>query len=154
MKPGSKRLFFRIGPCAALVSGLSIAGGSSALAACETVWVDVYDVGVEVGRAEYRIGDTAIVEATVTRRDTGAPVEDADFAAIATGARKGWVFGWDRTDDQGHATARIKLKKDAVRPGPMDLRAVALEQTADAASCAQVYEYGETEVDEAFVVKR
>ena len=154
MKVGSKRrLTLRAGLCAALVSGLVVSGGSSALADCETVWVEVYDVQVDVGRSKYHLGDTVVVDATVTRSDSGAPVADAEFVAVATGARKGWVFGWNRTDAQGHATARMKLKKDQVKPGPMDLRAVAFEETADAASCAQVYEYGEKKVKKAFVVK-
>ena len=148
-----RRFGLRIGLCAALVSGLLIAGGSSALAACETVWVDVYDVQVEVGRSTYRLGETAVVDAVVTRTETGDPVAGADFVVIATGARKGWVFGWDETDAEGRATARLKLKKKTFRPGPIDLRAVAMEQRADAASCAQVYEYGETIVENAFVVK-
>ena len=139
--------------CAALVSGLVVAGGSSALADCETVWVEVYDVQVGVDRSTYRLGDTVTVDATVTRSDTGAPVANTDFVAIATGRRDGWVFGWNKTDAQGHVIARMKLKKDEVETGPMDLRAVALQETADAASCAQVYEYGETKIKKAFVVR-
>lgn len=149
----NRRLSLRVALCAALVSGLVVTGGSSALADCEAVWVDVYEVQVEVGRATYRVGDTAVVDATVTRSDTGAPVADANFVAIVSGPRKGWAFGWNKTDADGRATARMKLKKGEVTPGPMDLRAVAYEETADT-TCAQVYEYGETEIDEAFVVKR
>ncbi len=146
-------LSLRFGLCAALVSGLLFTGGGTSLARCETVWLDVYDVRVEVGRKTYHFGETAVVEATVTRTDTGSPVEGADFVAIVTGSRKGWIFGWDDTDATGRATARLKLKKSRFNPGPVKLRAIGFKETADAASCAQVVEYGEKRLRRAFVVK-
>jgi hypothetical protein len=150
----SRRLFLRMGLCAALVSGLLAAGGPAALADCaETIWVDVYDVAVEAERDTYRRGDTAVLHAAVVNRETGAPVEGATFAAYVTNPRRGWIFGGGETDLEGRAIARLKLKKSYVRKGPAEVHAIAFKESVDA-TCARVVEFGEQHLEEAFVVKR
>ena len=140
--------------CAALVSGLLVAGGGTALAECEQIWMKVYEVELQAERRTYHVGDTARVEATVTRQDTGAPVEDARFAVIVTNWRKGWLFGFDETDARGRATATFKLRRNRVKLGPVNLLALVYKETADVANCVQVAEYGRKRVRNAFVIER
>jgi len=154
MTLGSKhRLSLRIALCAALVSGMVVAGSSVALAECETVWVEVYDVQLDVGRRTYHIGERARIGATVTRSDTGMPVEDALFVAYIPKSRKGWVFGFGKTDAGGEATAWLKLKKGSVELGPTRVNSVAYRESVDA-TCARLVEYGQKNLRKAFVVKR
>lgn len=153
MRLGSKRrLTGRIALCAALVSGALFTGGSTALADCETVWVEVYDVELEIDRSAYRVGETVPVTATVTRQETGTPIEGATFVAFAPMGKESWVIGWDKTDDAGKAVARLKLAKKNVRLGPARLNTIAYKESVDA-TCAQLVEYGEKRLRRAFVVK-
>lgn len=147
------RLFVRIALCATLVSGAVVAGGSTALADCETVSLDVYEIDLEIGRRSYRVGETVPLAATVTRRETGTPVEDALFAAFVSTGKNDWVLAWDKTDAAGEAVARLKLAKKNVTPGPARLRSFAYKMSVDA-TCAQLVEYGEKDVRNAFYVKR
>jgi hypothetical protein len=154
MRLGSKRrLSVRIALCAALVSGAVVVGGSTALADCETVMVDVYDVDLEIARDTYRVGETVPIVATVKREDTGTPVEGAMFAAIVTTGRNDWVVGWNETDVAGEAVAKVKLERKNVRPGPAKLRSIAYKESVDA-TCAQLVEYGKKDLRNAFYVKR
>lgn len=154
MRLGSKRrLSVRIALCAALVSGAVVVGGSAALADCETVMVDVYEVDLEIARKSYRVGETVPIGATVTRRETGTPVEGALFAAIVTTGRNDYVVGWNETDAAGEAVARLKLERKNVKPGPAKLRSIAYKESVDA-TCAQLVEYGKKNLKNAFYVKR
>lgn len=155
MGMGSKRrLSGRIGLCAALVCGLLTAGSSAAVANCETVWVDVYEVELEAARDTYRIGDTAVLSATLTREDTGTPVADASFVSFIRPLRKQFSFAVGRTDDDGHTTLRLKLKRKSVKPGPAKVTGVGFTKTGDPTSCAEVVEYGEKTDPNAFTIKR
>ena len=155
MKLGSKHhLFPRIALCAALVSGMVVAGGATALADCqETIYVDAYEVELEPRRDTYRIGQTALIEGTVTRTDTGAPVAGADFFVYIPPTRKGFVFGWAESDAAGHALLRMKLKRGEVNTGPAKIVGRAQQQRADA-TCARVVEYGELHLERAFTIER
>ncbi len=146
--------FLRIVLCAALVGGIVAASGSTALAECETVWVPAYDVELDVRRAAYRLGDTAVIDVTVTRTDTGVAVDRAAAIVYIPPTGDTFVFGGAYTDDSGHAVVRLKLKKKEVRPGPVTIVGRGQKQAADAASCAQVMEYGEKRLEDAFVVRR
>lgn len=155
MKLGSKRrLFSRIALCAALVSGMVVvSGGASALAHCgETIYVDAYEVELEPRRDTYRVGETALIEGTVTRSDTGAPVVDADFFVYIPPTRKGFVFGWAKSDASGQALLRMKLKRGDVNTGPAKIVGRAQQERADA-TCARVVEYGELQMERAFTIK-
>lgn len=154
MKVGTKRrLSFRIGLCAALVSGVVVAGGPAALADCaETVWVETYEVQVEAERDVYRAGETARLDATVVHQDTRAPIEGATFVAYVSNLKKGWLYGFGKTDADGHTSARLKLRKKSVRPGPVEVRSIAYKMSVDA-TCAQLVEFGERTLKRAFVVK-
>lgn len=140
----------RLALCAALVSGAVVAGAGAAAAECESVWVPAYDLTMEVDRAVYRLGDTVRVEATVTRADSGTPVEDAVFVTYAHTKR--WIAGFTRTDAAGHAVAKLKLGRKSVEPGSVRLHGIAYDEIADA-TCATVTEYGEQEIPNAFRVK-
>lgn len=149
-----RRLSFRIGLCAALVSGLVAVGGSSALADCaETVWADVYDVTLEAERDIYHPGDTARLHATVVHRQTGMPVEDARFVAYITNLKRVLILGYGMTDADGKAEAELKLKKGYVRTGPVSVRGIAYKESLDA-TCARLVEYGEKRLKNAFVIRR
>jgi hypothetical protein len=154
MNPGSKRrLLVRIVLSAVMVSGLVAAGGTTALAECrETVYVDAYVVEVEPRRRVYRIGQTAVFDGKVTRRDTGAPVEAADFFVYIPPTRTGFVFSWARTDAAGEAILRMKLKRSHVETGPSKVVGRGQQERANA-TCVQVVEYGEIRLDRAFVIE-
>lgn len=148
-----RRLFFRIGLCAALVSGLMVAGGATALADCqETIYVDAYEVALEPRSDRYRIGQTALIDGTVTRSDTGEPVSGADFFVYIPPTRHGFVYGWAESDSSGNVLLRMKLKRSEVRTGPAKIIGRAQEQRADA-QCAQIVEYGELHLERAFVIE-
>jgi hypothetical protein len=153
MMLGSKRrLFTRIALCAALVSGALVTGGTAALADCESVWVDVYQVDLDARQASYDVGDTAVLDATVTRDDTGTPVEGATVVAYLENMKKGFVVGWGPSDAAGHAILRMKLTRKNVVTGPATVRSVAYKESVDA-TCAQLTEFGEKRLRKAFVVK-
>lgn len=153
MKRGWKQgLWARVALCAALVAGLVAAGGATASAACESVWIEAYDVDVEVERRKYSVGDTVGVHGTVTRKDTGAPVGGAWFVVIVP-FRKTLLIEYSETDAAGRADVGIKLSKGDVEPGWAKLRAVAYYEVADVASCAQVTEYGEKRLRRAFFIE-
>lgn len=148
----NRRLFVRIGLCAALVTGVLVTGNAVAFADCgETIYVDAYDVQLQPRRDSYRVGDTAVIEGTVTRTDTGEPVAGADFFVYIP-PTKGFVYGWAESDLTGHAVIRMKLKKGEVRTGPTKIIGRAQQQRADA-TCAQIVEYGELHYDRAFVIR-
>lgn len=151
MKRLSKAATARLGLSAVLASAALVGAPAPVSAACETVWVEAYDVKLEAGRRSYRIGDTARVEATVTRKDTGTPVAGADFAAIVIVDDAGG-FDADRTDSAGVAVARLKLKKGDVEPGRVTIRSLAVYEVADA-SCATVVEYGHEKLRNAFTIE-
>ena len=154
MRLGSKhRIFVRVALSAALVSGLVVAGGTTALADCqETIYVDAYVVELEPRRDTYRVGQTAVFDGTVTRRDTGAPVPAADFFVYIPPSRHGFVYGWATTDDSGQAVLRMKLERGEVATGPAKIVGRAQEEKADA-TCARVVEFGEVQVPRAFVIE-
>lgn len=154
MELGSKRrLFVRIALSAVFVSGLLVAGGNTALADCqETVYVDAYDLELEPRRDSYRLGQTAVFDGKVTRRDTGGPVAAADFFVYIPPSRKGFVFSWAKSDAAGEAVLRMKLKRSDVETGPAKIVGRAQQERADA-TCAQVVEYGEIRLDRAFVIE-
>lgn len=141
----------RIGLCATLVSAVLTGSAGSAGASCETVWIHAYDVDLEVARDVYRVGETARVDATVTRKDTGAPVSDARFFAVLPFERS-VVFDFDETDAAGHAEAALKLRKKDVELGPARLWTLAYYRVADA-QCATVVEYGKRNLRRAFTIK-
>ena len=141
----------RIATCAALVSTVLFTGAASAGTTCETVWVESYDVSLEVGRKVYHFGDTARIDATVTRKDTGTPVAGVKFVAIVP-YRDTMLLDIEETDVNGHATAELKLRRKDVQPGPANLRGIAYEEVAGN-MCASVVEYGEKRIRRAFVVK-
>ncbi|HEX2294075.1 MAG TPA: hypothetical protein VHN37_02070 [Actinomycetota bacterium] len=155
MRPEAKhRLFVRIALSAALVAGTFVAGSSAALADCgETVYVDAYDVELEPRRKTYRIGDTAVFDGAVTRTDTGMPVSEASFFVYIPPTRKGFVVGWSKTDGDGEAVLKMKLRKGDVETGPATVVGRAQQERADA-TCAQVVEYGEIELQPAFRIKK
>lgn len=152
MKWGSRQgVLLRAALGAAVVS--SVVVGGPARAYCrETVYVDVYEVEVTPERDRYRIGDTAVIEGRVTRTDTGAPVAAADFVVYIPPTRKGFVYTWGKTDAQGHAVVKMKLKRRDVETGPAKIVGRAYQERADA-TCAQVVEFGETHVPRAFVIE-
>lgn len=146
--------FARIVLGGALVAGMLVAGGTSALAECETVWVDAYDVEMQTDRTSYRVGESALIAASVTRTDTGAPVAGADFVAYVMGKRSGFVYTWGTTDADGRALVKLKLKKGEIELGPAKLVGRGWSETAADTACASVVEFGEQQVRNAFVVKR
>lgn len=146
--------FSRIAMSAALVGGLVAGADPVALAACETVYVPAFDVRLDPRRDTYRLGETALVDVTVTRTDTGTPVADAPTIVYIRPNRDGFVFGGAYTDDSGEAVVRLKLKKKVVRPGPATIHARSEKGTSDPTSCAEVVEFGEARRPNAFVVKR
>ena len=143
----------RILLCAALVSGVVVAGGGTASAECEQIWLKVYDVEVDAERKTYRVGETARVEAMVTRKDGGAPVQDAPFGLIVTNWRKGWLFGFDETDAQGRADMALELRRNRVKLGPVNVVALAYKEIADVASCVQIGEYGKKRARKLFTIE-
>ena len=151
MKLRSGRVPLRLALCGALVSGVLAGSAAPVSAACETVWVKAYDVDLEIERKVYRVGDTARVEATVTRKDTGAPVASANFWAALL-FEDSMVFDFDETDTSGLAVTDLKLKKKHVELGPARLLALAVFEVADA-QCAALVEYGEKRMRKAFVIK-
>jgi hypothetical protein len=140
----------RVALCAALVSGALVAGAVPASAECESIWVRAYDVSMKVDRDVYGYGDTVVVEASVTRMDTGAPVANAGFVAHVS--EKQWVAGIAYTDAAGHAVARLKVRRKDFGPGPVELNGIAFEEVVDT-TCATVTEYGEQTIPDAFRVK-
>jgi hypothetical protein len=151
MKRSKLHVAPRIALCAAVLSGILVTGATPASAECETIWVEAYTVTLDVGRRVYRVGDTARVEAKVTRNDTGAPVAGATFAALVP-FRKTMLVDVDETNAAGRAVAELKLKKKSVRPGPARLYSIAYYEVADA-TCARLVEYGEKKLRKAFVIK-
>lgn len=145
------KLWLRAGLCTAVVAAGLLTGAGSVSAACERIEVEAYDVYVEVERRVYHPGETAVVEAMVLRKDTGAPVAGAKFAAIVP-FRKAILYGVDTTDARGHAVARLRLSKRYVQTGPARLWAYAYEELADT-YCATVVEKGEKRIRNAFTIK-
>jgi hypothetical protein len=142
----------RIGLCVAVMAGLLAGGAAPASADCESIWVEAYTVKLDVGRKVYRVGDTARVEGTVTRTQTGAPVAGAKFVAIVP-FEDAMLVNMKKTDAAGRAEAELKLKRRAVELGPARLHAIAYYEVADT-TCASVVEYGEKKLRKAFVIKR
>lgn len=151
MKLRSSRVPLRLALCAVLVSGVLAGSAAPVSAACETVWVKAYDVDLDIERKVYRVGETARVEATVTRKDTGAPVAGAKFWAALV-FEDSIVLDYDETDAVGVARTALKLKKKYVELGPVRLHALAYHMVADA-QCAAVAEYGEKRLRKAFTIK-
>lgn len=145
------RIALRLALCAVLVTGAVAASAGPASAVCETVYVDAYNVELEIPRDVYRAGETVRVEAMVTRKDTGMPVADASFVAVLF-FEDAIVLDMDVTDIGGRAVAHLKLKKKHVDPGPVPLLARAQVQVADA-QCAALVEYGEKRLRKAFTIK-
>lgn len=138
--------------CTALLSGALFVRAPAASAACEQVWVDNYDIALELDRRAYRMGDTVDIGALVTRKTTGDPVGGADFAVLIMSRKDRFTYGIDTTDASGRAEVAIKLKRKFSAPGPVRLRALAMQAAADT-TCATVGEYGLRKVRRAFVVK-
>ena len=149
LRPGGVPL--RLALCAALVAGALAGSAAPVSAACETIWVKAYDVDLEIERRVYRVGETARVEATVTRKDTGAPVASAKFWA-ALFFEDSIVFDFDETNAGGVAVTDLKLTKKHVELGPARLGTLAFFRVADA-QCAAVVEYGEKRLRKAFTIK-
>jgi hypothetical protein len=153
MMLGSKRrLFTRIALCAALVSSALVTASTAALADCETVWIEVYTVDLDARQKSYEVGDTALLDVTVTREDTGTPVEDATVVAFVENSKRGFIVGWVPTDAAGHATVPLKLTKKNVRLGPAKIRSVGFKDSVNA-TCASLTEFGKKRLRNAFVVK-
>ncbi len=151
MKLRSGRVPLRLALCGVLVSGVLAGSAAPVSAACETIWVKAYDVELEIERKVYRVGDTARVEGTVTRKDTGAPVASAKFWAALL-FEDSMVLDSDETNSGGAAETHLKLKKNYVELGPARLLALAYFRVADA-QCAAVVEYGEKRLRKAFTIK-
>jgi hypothetical protein len=135
----------------ALLAVPALPGSGVASPVCESVWVKSYDVSLEVARKTYRAGDTARVDATVTRKDTGTPVAGVKLVAIVP-YRKALILDVAKTDSAGRAVAELELKRKHVQPGPARLIGIAYEEVADT-TCATVVEYGEKRIRKAFVVR-
>lgn len=151
MKVRSCRLTLRLALCAALVAGALAGSAAPVSAACETIYVEAYTVDLEVGRKTYRVGETARVDATVTRTDTGTPVEGARIYA-ALFYEDSIVYDLAETDAAGGAVMHLKLRRNDVEPGSQTIHSMAQETVADAA-CAAVVEYGRTTKRDAFTIK-
>ncbi len=138
--------------CTALLSGVLFASAPAVSAACEQVWVDNYNIVLELDRHSYRMGDTVDIGALVTRKTTGDPVWGADFAVLLISRKDTFTFAIDETDASGRAEVALKLKRKFFAPGPVRLRALAMQAVADT-TCATVGEYGIRKVRRAFVVR-
>ena len=138
--------------CTALVSGALFVRAPEVSAACEQVWVDNYKIRLEVDHRAYRMGDTVDIDALVTRKTTGDPVWGADFAVLIMSRKERFTYGIDSTDASGRAEVSTKIKRKFFAPGPVRLRALAMQTVADT-TCATVGEYGLRKVRKAFVVK-
>jgi hypothetical protein len=152
MKVRSSRVFLRLTLCTALVTGALAGSAGPVSASCERVYVEAFVIELDIPRDVYRVGETARVEATVTREDTGMPVAGADFYAALL-FEDAVVYDFGLTDATGVVVARLKLDKDQVEPGPARLLAWAEKEVADA-ECAALVEYGVKRLPHAFTIKR
>jgi hypothetical protein len=75
-------------------------------------------VVAEARRDYYRIGRTAVIDIWATDAITGMPAGDVDAGALVQqGKRDKVVVGLTKTDAEGHAVVRLRLKRSVVEPG-------------------------------------
>ncbi len=101
---------------------VTLAGGtvvpiSAATACASDQSIDSFDVVAEARRDVYRIGETALVDVWVTDKVTGAPQQDVDAGVVVEGRGDRAVFDVSKTDEEGHALLRLRLKRSDVSPG-------------------------------------
>lgn len=135
-----------------LLGGLFPAGATARAACGNPVYVHSYDVRVTPDSRSYRVGDTAVLFAEVTRKDSSSPEGDVSVGVALTSRRDHHVYAWGKTRGDGTAVLRAKLRRGDVRPGSVTLRAFAFKKIADAV-CAWVYEYGSYKERGAFRVR-
>lgn len=125
---------------AAVVLGGVLVEPVSARTACAgAAYAQTFDVTAAARRPVYRIGETAIVDLFVSDSVTGMPVSDADAGLLIRGRGKRSVFGFDKTDAEGHTVLRLSLRRSKARPGWARALAAAWESIDTPAYCTGRY---------------
>ncbi|HVL64276.1 MAG TPA: hypothetical protein VM573_03795 [Actinomycetota bacterium] len=78
---------------------------------------ETMEVSARARRKVYSVGETAVIDVSVTDRLTGRAEEDVDAGAVIRGKKKTPLMAFGETDSDGTAVLRIPLKPDEVRPG-------------------------------------
>lgn len=134
-----------------------------------TIPVRSFHVVAEWNKKSYRIGQTAVLDITVTRPAHQDPATDegtdlpvppptstpADQVTVGIGVYIGQVFlsGGGITDAEGHLTAKVKIQKYA-KPGPAASTLYAYKRYLTDTRCVYLQEFAYLRMPEAFKVTR
>jgi hypothetical protein len=145
------RIFLALSILASMALFPSAAGAST----CWPLNLETFEVDATPRADVYRIGQSAVIDVSVTRKATGSPVEGATvFVGIDAGHDDGFLFGKARTDANGETSIKVRLYRGAANPGPATLYAYAYHRHIDTRLCEEVAEYGYEVEENAFRVKR
>ena len=121
-------------------------------ASCADSYVPAFEITAEARRDTYRLGQTAVIDLRVTDRFTGRPQSNTWAGLMMDGRRDKILFGYDKTDDEGRAVVRIRLKRTALEPGWARAHAAAWEPVNSPAYCTG--RYGERSYRRLFRIRR
>lgn len=134
-----------------------------------TIPVRAFHVEAEWSKKSYRVGETAVLDITVTRPSRQDPVTDegndlpapppsitpGDQVTVGVGVYIGNVFlsGGGVTDAEGHTVAKVKIQKYA-KPGPAAATVFAYKRYLTETRCVYVQEFAYLRMPEAFKVTK
>ena len=145
---------------AALVAAVSL-GGATPAQAClaDNFYIQTYDISMEPQRAEYVLGETALVDVLVVRPAStdpaglGVPLPSTDtspasgvYVSVSLKLPKGRAFGWGVTGADGRTTVSVHLNPTRLTAGVADASGYAW--TGYPIGCTQVDEYGQVDIDD------
>lgn len=128
---------------AAFSTAVPVPASASDSACTADPFVDSFDVAAKARRDVYRIGETALIDVLVTDRFTGTPQEDVDVGVFVEGKGDRVVLDASKTDQNGHALLRLRLKRSHVEPGWAEAFAAAWDPINTPVYCTGRYGYRE-----------
>lgn len=126
-----------------LLGLVPVQAAPAADAACSENSIPAFDVTAVSRRPSYRVGQTAVVDLHVRDAFTGQPQSGINAGLLVEGRRDRAVFGYDKTDEEGHALARVRLLPRSVKPGWARATAAAWEPITTPAVCTGRHGYRE-----------
>jgi hypothetical protein len=134
-----------------------------------TIPVRTFHVEAQWAKKSYRVGQTAVLDVTVTRPSHQDPATDegndlpveppadvpAEEVTVGVGLYVGNVFlsGGGVTDVDGHLTAKVKIQKYA-KPGPAAATIFAYKKYLTDTRCVYIQEFAFVRMPDAFKVTK
>ena len=152
-----------------VASPRALAAPCSAQKADVTIPVRTLHVEAEWSKKSYRVGQTAVLDITVTRPSHQDPLTDegndlpvppptsaaADQVTVGVGVYVGPVFlsGGGVTDAEGHVVAKVKVEK-YTKPGPAAATVFGYERYLTETRCVYLQEFAYLRMPQAFKVTK